>query len=49
MRLDKSADINIGGGRWGNALQAVSLGGHEKIIQILGKPKVSPGLTPWSG
>jgi hypothetical protein len=33
--LDKSADINVQGGRYGNALQAASYEGHEKIIQLL--------------
>ena len=33
--LDKGADINAQGGRYGNALQAASYGGHEKEVQML--------------
>ena len=35
MLLDKGADINAQGGHYGNALQAVSYGGHEKEVQML--------------
>ncbi|KAH0332324.1 Pfs, NACHT and ankyrin domain protein, partial [Aureobasidium melanogenum] len=33
--LDKGADVNAQGGRYGNALQAASLEGHDKIVQML--------------
>jgi len=35
MLLDKGAEVNAQGGRYGNALQAASEGGHEKVIQML--------------
>lgn len=35
MLLEKGADINAEGGYCNNALQAASLGGHEKVVQIL--------------
>ncbi len=33
--LDEGADVNAQGGRYGNALQAASSGGHEKVVQML--------------
>ncbi|KAF2135059.1 uncharacterized protein K452DRAFT_112047, partial [Aplosporella prunicola CBS 121167] len=33
--LDKGADVNAQGGKYYNALQAVSYEGHEKIVQML--------------
>jgi ankyrin repeat protein len=38
--LDKGADVNApggryGDGRYGNALQAASKGGHEKVVRML--------------
>jgi ankyrin repeat protein len=33
--LDKNADVNAQGGLYGNALQAASYGGHEKVVQLL--------------
>ena len=35
MLLDKGADVNAQGGWYGNALQAASSRGHEKVVQIL--------------
>ncbi|KAK1840600.1 Ankyrin repeat domain-containing protein 50-like protein 3 [Colletotrichum chrysophilum] len=35
MLLDKGADVNAQGGRYGNALQAASFKGHDKIVQML--------------
>ena len=35
MLLDKGAEVNAQGGWYGNALQAASEGGHEKVIQML--------------
>ncbi|KAI0120740.1 hypothetical protein BJ170DRAFT_588950 [Xylariales sp. AK1849] len=31
----EEADVNAQGGQYGNALQAASDGGHDKIIQLL--------------
>ena len=33
--LNKGAEVNTQNGIYGNALQAASEGGHEKIVQIL--------------
>ena len=33
--LDKGTDVNAQGGYYGNALQAASVGGHEKVVQLL--------------
>jgi ankyrin repeat protein len=33
--LDKSANVNAQGGQYSNALQAASVGGHEKIAEML--------------
>jgi ankyrin repeat protein len=33
--LDAGAEVNVQGGEYGNALQAASWGGHEKVVQIL--------------
>ena len=35
MLLEKGADVNAQGGRFGNALQAASAGGHDKVVQML--------------
>jgi hypothetical protein len=35
LLLDKGTDINAQGGKYGNALQAVSLNGIEKVIELL--------------
>jgi hypothetical protein len=33
--LEKGANVNAQGGRYGNALQAASAGGHDKVVQML--------------
>ncbi|KAJ5102656.1 Pfs NACHT and ankyrin domain protein [Penicillium argentinense] len=33
--IDKGADVNAQGGRYGNALQAASEGGHQEIVKLL--------------
>jgi len=33
--IDVGADVNARGGYYGNALQAASTRGHEKVVQIL--------------
>jgi ankyrin repeat protein len=35
MLLDKGADTNAQGGRYGNALQAASDGGYEQVVWML--------------
>jgi ankyrin repeat protein len=35
MLLDKGAEVNAQGGDYGNALNAASKEGHEKIVQML--------------
>jgi hypothetical protein len=35
--LDEGAEVNAQGGGYGNALQAASSRGHEKVVQILQK------------
>lgn len=35
LLLQKGADINVQGGRYGNALQAASYQGHQGIVQLL--------------
>ena len=36
LLLSKGADVNAqGGGEYGNALQAASRGGHEKVVELL--------------
>ncbi len=35
MLLNKGAEVNAQGGEYGNALQAASSGGHEKVVQTL--------------
>jgi ankyrin repeat protein len=35
MLLDRGADVNAQGGRYGSALQAASSEGHDKIVQLL--------------
>jgi hypothetical protein len=35
LLLDNKADVNAQGGYYGNALQAASIRGHEKVVQIL--------------
>ena len=50
LLLKEDADINAQGGFYGNALQAASVGGHEKIVKQLSKgvtsmPKVESTAT----
>ncbi|OAG14003.1 hypothetical protein CC77DRAFT_949600, partial [Alternaria alternata] len=33
--LNAGADVNAQGGRYGNALQAASWGGHEQVVKTL--------------
>ena len=35
MLLDKGANVNAQGERYGNALQAALVGGHDQVIQML--------------
>lgn len=35
MLLNKDAEVNAQGGRFGNALYAASSEGHEKVMEIL--------------
>ncbi|KAL9123930.1 MAG: hypothetical protein Q9175_008281, partial [Cornicularia normoerica] len=35
MLLDRGADVNAQGGYYGNALQAASFDGHDKLVQML--------------
>ncbi len=35
MLLGKGADFNAQGGQYGNALQAASFEGHEKVVRLL--------------
>ncbi|TLS20366.1 uncharacterized protein PpBr36_11366 [Pyricularia pennisetigena] len=42
--LKDGADVNAQGGRYGNALQAASLKGHNEIVQILVHNGVSCGM-----
>ena len=35
LLLSKGADVNAQGGEYGNALQAASDGGHEKVVELL--------------
>lgn len=35
LLLSKGANVNARGGEYGNALQAASRGGHEKVVQTL--------------
>ena len=35
MLLEKGAEVNAQGGEYGDALQAASLGGYEKVIEML--------------
>ncbi len=35
MLLDVGADVKAEGGKYGNALQAASKYGHEKVVQML--------------
>jgi ankyrin repeat domain-containing protein 50 len=35
MLINSGADVNAQGGALGNALQAASYGGHEKVVQML--------------
>ena len=35
MSLNEGAEVNAQGGPYGNALQAASAGGHEKVVQML--------------
>jgi hypothetical protein len=33
MLMDAGADVNTQGEEWGNALQAASVEGHDKVVQ----------------
>ena len=35
LLLDKGADVNAQGGRFGNALQAASSRGHQQVVKLL--------------
>ena len=35
LLLEKGADVNAQGGYYGNALQAASYEGNEKVVQLL--------------
>ena len=35
LLLDRGANVNAQGGQHGNALQAASYGGHEKVVELL--------------
>ncbi|PYH43034.1 ankyrin repeat domain-containing protein, partial [Aspergillus saccharolyticus JOP 1030-1] len=35
LLLKEGADVNMQGGRYGNALQAASARGHTEIVQLL--------------
>ena len=35
LLLDKGAEVNAQGGRYGNALQAASRGGHKQVVKML--------------
>ncbi|KAF2818579.1 ankyrin, partial [Ophiobolus disseminans] len=35
LLLEKNADVNAQGGKYGNALQAASDGGHEQVVKLL--------------
>ena len=35
LLLDKGADVNVQGGGYGNAQQAASVGGHEKVVELV--------------
>ena len=35
LLLDRGADVNAQGGKYGNALQAVSYRGHDQVVQML--------------
>ena len=35
MLLDKGADVNAKGGRYGTALQAASERGHDQVVRML--------------
>jgi ankyrin repeat protein len=35
LLLKKDAEVNAQGGRYGNALQAASAGGHEQVVKML--------------
>lgn len=39
--LVKGVEVNEEGGGHGNALQAASLGGQEKVVQLLWKAKTT--------
>ncbi|KAK3897105.1 hypothetical protein C8A05DRAFT_20063 [Staphylotrichum tortipilum] len=49
--LEIGAEVSIGGGHHGNALQAASSGGHQEIVQMLPKKGADgnfgvPHITP---
>ena len=35
LLLEKGANVNAEGGKYGNALQAASFGGHEAVVRLL--------------
>jgi hypothetical protein len=35
MLIERGADVNTQGGRYGNALQAASIMGYEKVVSML--------------
>ena len=35
LLLDKGANVNAQGGRYGNALLAASISGHEQVVKLL--------------
>ncbi len=35
QQLQRGADVNAQGGRYGNALRAASVGSYEKTVQLL--------------
>jgi len=35
LLLDKGADVNAQGGLYSNALQPASVGGHEKVVELV--------------
>ena len=35
MLFDEGADVNVQGGKYSNALQATSWGGHEQVVEML--------------
>jgi hypothetical protein len=46
--LDQGADVNAQGGHHGNALQAASSEGHDKIVQMLQEAQLAAQSTSYS-